>query len=181
MANYSITVPFPNLPTKFRRLASMTSTVAYAASKKAAPKLRKEVQTATKNAPPSDPKGLNTGGAIDTTAYLNAWTADALNLGSRVGVLVYNGKHYAQYIEHGRRAGQKRPPAAVILQWAQRKLNLPYEEAKKASFAIARAISNRGLRPRLVLTGPDTEKQFRKIFTFQAEAALSAVIAKWAV
>lgn len=51
---------------------------------------------------------------------------------------------YGAVIELGRRPGKKRPPIAPIELWARRKLGLPPDKAKRAAWAIAKAIARKG-------------------------------------
>lgn len=114
------------------------------------------LHAATVNAPPASPNGST--GAVDTGAYRQAWQHQLLPTGGRL----FNTRPYAGVIERGRRRGAKMPPPRVLEAWARRKLGLSDEEAKSASFAIARAIKRRGLLPRRVLTGPLTTAQLTR-------------------
>lgn len=113
------------------------------------------LQRATGRAPPANPAQLGVGGAVNTGHYKRSWKMEALSDGARV----YNDAPYAGVIEDGRRVG-KFPPITPIQDWAQRRLGLSREEARKAAFPIARAIARRGLLARKVLTNklPDIEK-----------------------
>ena len=107
----------------------------------------------TAEAPPSDPGGKGTGGAFNTGRFSGAWDATAIPEGG----LIFNRTPYGPVIEHGRRVGARQPPFKVpldvIARWAQRRLGLSYEEAKRAAYPIARAISKRGLKPRNIMSG----------------------------
>ena len=87
-------------------------------------------------------------GARDTGHYrkLFKWVRT-----SRRVVTLYNLAGYAGVIERGRRKGRKMPPLAAIARWAERRLGLDADEAKRAAYPIAIAISKRGLRPRKVI------------------------------
>lgn len=115
------------------------------------------LQRATSKAIPANPGGVGTGGAVNTAFYKRAWKSQP----TPTGVRVYNAARYSSIIEYGRRPG-KFPPLAVIRDWAQRRLGLSAEEAKRAAFPIARAIAKRGLVPRKVMTGsmPQIHSQF---------------------
>jgi hypothetical protein len=51
---------------------------------------------------------------------------------------------YASYVEDGRDPGSM-PPIEPLIKWARRKLGLSEKEAKKAAWAIAKAIEARGI------------------------------------
>ena len=105
-----------------------------------------QLQMATGRAPPANPNGIGTGGAVNTGFYKRAWKMEKLSNGVRV----YNAAPYAGIIENGRRPGRF-PPLKVIEKWAQRRLGLSAKEAKRAAFPIAKAIAKRGLLARKVL------------------------------
>jgi len=106
-----------------------------------------EVQKATRTAP-SASGGSGEGGAVNTGTYLRSWRARPTERGS----ILENRAPYAGVIELGRRRGAF-PPSEAIARWAQRRLGLSREEALRAAFPIARAIANRGLQARNVMTG----------------------------
>ena len=107
------------------------------------------LQRATSLAGPANPQRVGTGGAVNTGAYKRAWKWETLPDGARV----FNAMPYASVIEFGRRSGvTAQPPTLAIANWAQRRLGLPALDARRAAFAIAAAIKQRGLLPRLVLT-----------------------------
>lgn len=106
------------------------------------------VQQATREAPPANPSGVGSGGAVNTGAYLQRWKAGPTPEGARV----YNAAPHAAIVEYGRRPGRF-PPLRVIAQWAMRRMGKTADEAKRAAWPIARAIAQRGLLPRRVLTG----------------------------
>lgn len=58
---------------------------------------------------------------------------------------VLNRAPHALVAHEGRRPRKAMPPRSVIAEWAQRKLGLSSEEAKRAAFPIARAIGRRGV------------------------------------
>lgn len=107
------------------------------------------MQRRTDAAGPSDPKGLGTGGAVNTGHFRMAWKATPLE----DGAYLFNDAPYAGVIESGRRPGGRMPPSAAIARWAQRRLGLSEADAKAAAFLIARAIARRGLRGRQILSG----------------------------
>lgn len=120
------------------------------------------IQSATRSAPPANPRGAGSGGAFNTGAYLLAWKTQVEQRPGSKGVLIYNTMPYAPVIEYGRRAGARQPPSEPIARWAQRKLGLPYERAKSVGFLIARRIKRYGLKPRYVMTNRVTQFKFQK-------------------
>lgn len=115
-------------------------------------------------------------GAFNYGTYRSAWFATPMQRGSKTGVLVGNKAPYAGVVEYGRRKGSKRPPREPIARWAQRKFGIPYPEAKRAAFAIARAISRNGIQGRFVLTSDKTTKKFKKIMEHEL---LHELLAAW--
>lgn len=103
---------------------------------------------ATGQAPAANPRGVGTGGAVNTGHYRRSWKVEVLPDGARL----YNDAPYAAVIEHGRRQGGRMPPLSALRDWAMRRLGLSPEQAARAAPAIARAIAKRGLLPRRVLT-----------------------------
>ena len=95
--------------------------------------------------------------------YRAAWFAKQMERDGSLGVLVGNKMPYAGVIEYGRRKGAKAPPREPIARWAQRKFGIPYSDAKRVSFAIARSIGRRGIAGKYVLTSPETTQKFKQI------------------
>ncbi|RME52496.1 HK97 gp10 family phage protein [Candidatus Woesearchaeota archaeon] len=58
---------------------------------------------------------------------------------------------YAEWVEFGRLPGSM-PPPGELQKWCERKLKLKPKEAKKAAWAIAKAIEQRGIQPFPFLT-----------------------------
>ena len=82
------------------------------------------------------------------------------------------GQEYGAYVEHGTRPHF--PPPSEIEKWVVRKLGLKGREAKKAAWAIAKAISERGTKPQpfwrpAVKNAPEYLKRF-------IEEAIEAVL-----
>lgn len=96
-------------------------------------------------APPASPNGAV--GAFDTGAlrrgYRTRRTANS--------VMIFNSVAHDPIVEKGRRRGAAMPPLKVIEQWARRRMGLSAEEAKRAAYPIAKAISKRGLKGRRVV------------------------------
>ena len=101
----------------------------------------------TQEAPPANPNGKGTGGAVNYRNYLRSWKAERIDNGATI----YNEAPYAGIIEDGRRPGAKAPPREAIARWVQRKLRVTAKEAKSVAFVIARSIKARGLLPRRVM------------------------------
>lgn len=110
----------------------------------------------TNNAFPASPNGSI--GAVNTGDYKRRWQFELLPTGGRV----YNDHPAAGVIEYGRRKG-KFPPMVAVMRWAQRRLGLDAAEAKRAAFPIARAIAQRGLVGRRVLTNPSTVDKITRV------------------
>lgn len=154
-----IIVPFGELGDRFRRYGSQAQRNTYQNLLQVESRVKHIVMAETRNAPPASAKGSI--GAIDTGNYIRNWQVARAVINGARGVLITNAAEYMAVIERGRRAGSKRPPIAVITQWAQRKLGLPLEAAKKAAFPIANAIKRRGLYARRVMTGNPARNSYR--------------------
>lgn len=115
-------------------------------------------------------------GAFNYGTYRASWFATPTQRGSKTGVLVGNKAPYAGVVEYGRRKGSKQPPREPIARWAQRKFGIPYPEAKRIAFAIARSISKKGIPGRFVLTSGKTTKKFKKIMEHEL---LRELLAEW--
>ena len=115
-------------------------------------------------------------GAFNYGTYRSAWFATPTQRGGSTGVLVGNKAPYAGVVEYGRRKGSKRPPREPIARWAQRKFGMPYPEAKRAAFAISRAIARNGIQGRFVLTSDKTTKKFKQIMEHEL---LHELLAQW--
>ena len=141
----------------------------------------------TREAPPANPAGIGSGGAVNSGEFLRAWRNLPIPEGSRV----LNDRPYGVFIEKGRQswgdalvegparkgAGAGRlsrgrggsrslrglPPLDMIARWAQRRLGLSESEAKRAAFPIAAAIRRRGLQPRQILSGDSAQAELAQI------------------
>lgn len=109
------------------------------------------LQRRTREAPPANPAGKGSGGAVNTGDYLRRWQSRAVPNGSQV----YNNHPAAAVIEGGRRAGfwVSEQGLQALMAWARRRLGVEAKEALQAAFAIARAMYQRGLLPRNILAG----------------------------
>lgn len=155
-----ITVPIEQLPKMFRQYGVMMRSHTDARMMQVESRAKEIVKDQTENAPPASANGGI--GAVDTRKYYRKWRVRRARLNGSRGVLITNAAHYMAVIELGRRAGSRMPPVDVIRQWAQRRLGLPYKEAKRAAWPIARAIGRRGLQARLVMTGDPAKREYFK-------------------
>jgi hypothetical protein len=111
------------------------------------------MQRRTREAPPANPAGKGSGGAVNLGDLLRGWKAEQLSDGARV----YNIMGHAPVVEHGRRANKKPPPSDVIARWLQRRLGMSEDEARSIAFPVARAIGKRGLKGRKIAEGGQEE------------------------
>lgn len=83
----------------------------------------------TRLAPPANPAGIGSGGAVNTGAFIREWRSQATS----DGAVVTNRNGYGPIIEHGRRAGAKMPPKQAIVEWIKRRLltSSPKKKGKK--------------------------------------------------
>lgn len=154
-----ITVPFSSLPEMFRRYGAVAKRNTEGYLPRVVERVKHIVTVETANAPRASPNGRT--GAVDTGNYLRSWQVNTATLGGVRGVLITNLAKYMAVIERGRTAGAKAPPVSVIASWAQRRLGLPYKEARDAAWPIAMAIKRRGLYARRVMTGNPAKNSYR--------------------
>lgn len=109
----------------------------------------------TRLAPPANPAGIGTGGAVNTGNLANGWRAKDI----AEGAVLINIRSYSPVVDGGRRAGAKMPPKSAIVPWLMRRLGLSRKEAEARWFLVARAIQRRGLLPRQILTSPHAQEQ----------------------
>lgn len=159
----AITVAMANAGALFQRMADQTPDIIRRGLLSASAQMVPILVRATNTAPPASAKGSK--GAVNTGDFRRRWSAMPETQGRTQGVLVGNSSPYAGVIEYGRRAGAKMPPIEPLARWAQRKLQLPYAQAKGLAFVMARNIKRRGLRPRLILTSKGTLKLLRQAMT----------------
>lgn len=82
----------------------------------------------TRAAPPANPSGIGSGGAVDTGAFIRSWRAVPMPDGASL----VNTSGYSPIIEDGRRARSKFPPRAALIAWIRRKLS-PSPRPRKTS------------------------------------------------
>src|SRR5260370_20083155 len=95
-----------------------------------------ELQRATDTVQSANPRGIGSGGAVNTGNFRRRWKM-SFDPGRRA-VSVYNDAPYAGPVDIGRRPGSRMPPLRVIARWAERRLGLPKDEARAAAFPIAK-------------------------------------------
>lgn len=163
MTSVTLNIEPKELGQWYRKLGPRMNKAALRGAKRGGLRAVAILQRATSAAGPANPGGIGTGGAVNTAFYKRAWKSEP----TPTGVRVYNGARYSSIIESGRRPG-KFPPLAVIRDWAQRRLGLSAEEAKRAAFPIARAIAKRGLVGRKVMA-----TSLPKIYTYFLQAVVA--------
>lgn len=109
-------------------------------------------------------------GVFDTGEYRRKWKTRNLNDGASID----NTSGHGDIIEKGRRKGRRMPPRRVISRWAERKLGLSPEEAKRAAYPIARAIARRGIPGRHVVR--DMMPEIIKVVLDEVKAAISQAL-----
>ena len=92
-------------------------------------------------------KGTNDAGAVDRGQFKRSWVA-ARTLD---GAELRNDAPYAGVIEYGRRPGKPGPPLTPILEWVERKLELPPGAAWVVAKTIRDRIHEKGTKPRFIL------------------------------
>ena len=153
-------MPFNKLPGLFGKYGRTASSKTNAGLQLMANRAKYIVTTETANAPPASANGGI--GAVDTGKYLRSWKVTKTTLNGIRGVLITNSASYMAVIERGRGAGKRPPPVDVIARWAMRRLGLPYKEARRAAWPIAKAIGRRGLYARRVMTGNNAKNSYRE-------------------
>lgn len=128
----------------------------------------------TRAAPPANPGGVGTGGAVNTGAFVRRWKAIRLPDGAEL----VNDSPYAGIVDpdaqYGRRPGSKFPPKADLIAWIKRRLLTTSKRSKgggrrrsgpsadqlaaRLYFPVARAIARRGLLGRKILHDPQAKR-----------------------
>jgi hypothetical protein len=110
------------------------------------------LRKATINAIPANPDYPGRPGTIGahrpSGTFLKNWYREWIG---PMAVKIKNPTSYAPTIEYGRAAGTSPPANQAIERWLIARLGFSSDEAKHASFPIARAIGRRGLLPRHIL------------------------------
>lgn len=83
----------------------------------------------TRTAPPANPGGVGSGGAVDTGALVQSWRVIAAPDGASIVNMAAHGAN----VEYGRKSGSKFPPRAPLIAWIKRKL-LAKPKVKKRRF-----------------------------------------------
>lgn len=92
----------------------------------------------TRLAPPANPAGIGSGGAVNTGAFIREWRS----MPTSDGAVVINRKPYGPIIDGGRRPGAKMPPKQAIVEWIKRRL-LTSKPKKKTGKAGPRTITDK--------------------------------------
>lgn len=109
-------------------------------------------------------------GVFDTGEYRRKWKTRNLSDGASID----NTSGHGDIIEKGRRKGRRQPPSKVVARWAERKLGLSPEEAKRAAYPIARAIARRGIAGRHVVR--DVMPDIIKVVLDEVKSAISSAL-----
>jgi hypothetical protein len=149
----TIVIPMSRYPEFLKKLGVRAITAAKRGAHRAAIRSQQHLVRETSNAPPANPAGIGTGGAVNYGVFKRSWRSQKTSYGG----VVYNLSPYADIIERGRRAGSRFPPLRIIAQWAQRRLGLSRQEAERAAYPIARAIAQRGLIGRKILENAEQD------------------------
>ena len=139
-----------------------------------APLMKSAVRASTSVAPPASPRGGY--GAVAKGDLLNSWVVEPVS-GTK-GILISNSQVQAVIADYGRARGAKMPPLDAIRGWAQVRLGLSYEQAKKAAWPIARAIANRGLKKRGILHSDQMNRQLLKIMEMRISKGIAFTFRK---
>ena len=165
-----ITVPFASLPGMFRKYGTVSRQTTNKRLLQVVAQVKTIVEQQTDKAPRASANG--SAGAVDTGNYKRSWKVSRATIDNIRGVLITNSAAYMAVIERGRGLGKRAPPRDVIARWAQRRLGLPYKEAQRAAWPIARAIARRGLYARRVMTGNPARNAYRNAMRDHMGAAL---------
>lgn len=174
----SISVPLVKVPQLFRKYGIAAQRETKACLPQVAKHAESIVTSATRNAPPASPNGGT--GAVNYERYLKAWNAKVMTIAGMTGVFISNTRVYAPNIDYGRNPGRM-PPISAIARWATKKFGIPYAEAKKIAWPIAKVIARRGLLPRGVLHGQNTTQDLSAAMETAVGAALDKAANKMVV
>lgn len=83
----------------------------------------------TRTAPPANPAGKGSGGAVDTGAFVRGWRV----LRNADGATLVNATAHGPFVEHGRRPGSMMPPRDPLIAWIKRKLLAKPKAPRKKS------------------------------------------------
>lgn len=112
----------------------------------------------TRAAPPANPGGVGSGGAVNTGGFIRRWKSVRLPDGAEL----VNDSPYAGIVDpdaqYGRRPGSKFPPKDALIAWIKRRLSVSQAVAERLYFPIARAIARRGLLGRRILHDPEAKR-----------------------
>jgi hypothetical protein len=112
----------------------------------------------TRKAPPANPGGIGSGGAVNTGAFIRGWRSFALP----DGAVIKNIEAHGPIVDGGRRPG-KFPPRWALVPWIMRRLKKSKAEAEALYYPIAKAIASRGLIARQILSGDMSQRYIAKL------------------
>lgn len=87
-----------------------------------------ELVYATRTAPPANPAGIGSGGAVNTGQFARSWKVIPLPDGAEI----LNTAPHSAVVEGGRRAGSKFPPKDQLIAWIKRKILARPPKARKS-------------------------------------------------
>jgi hypothetical protein len=93
----------------------------------------------------------------------------------KLEVRLFNRAPHAIFVEMGRRAGARRPPFHVILNWVRIKFGLSGKAAIRVAWAVIQKIHFRGIKKRQVLTSPTFRRQLNTDYAKRMRALLKKV------
>jgi len=128
----------------------------------------------TRTAPPANPSGIGTGGAVNTGSFIRRWRS----VPTPTGADLLNDKGYGPIIERGRRPGGKMVPREALIPWIRRRLGVSAKEAARAYFPIARAIKRRGLFARQILTAVPAQQMILEMVRREVVEELNRELGK---
>lgn len=139
----------------------------------------------TRTAPPANPAGIGSGGAVNTGNLARRWRKVDLP----DGAALTNDAPYSPVVDGGRRAGSKFPPKAALIAWIMRKLLTSpakgkgkrkggtsasrLQQAARLYYPIARAIARRGLIARRIVSAPEAQTEIMRMVTMEVGAELA--------
>ena len=159
---------------RFQKVSQLMGPAITKALNDAAPIMKSAVRASTSVAPPASARGGY--GAVATGQLLNSWEAKVVS--GNKGILISNSQVQAVIADYGRARGARMPPLDAIQSWAQTRLGLSYEQAKKSAWPIARAIAQRGLKKRGILHSDQMNRQLMRIMEMRMSKAIATTFRK---
>lgn len=128
----------------------------------------------TRLAPPANPAGIGTGGAVNTGAFIRGWRV----LRTPDGAEILNAAAHAPIVEHGRRPGGKMPPRTAVVPWLIRRLGMSQAQAERLYWPVAKAIQKRGLLGRKISTADEAQREIMRLVEAEVIAELNREMSK---